>query len=279
MARALVALTVPLCAIRTQPARSGGEPAPVVSVVSAPAGTESLAAQWLEVSAPGLGVMLAAVARPLGAGPFPTVVLLHGSHGFAHEYVRLARSLARGGVLAMAVCWFSGGGGAGSRFITPISCPNAPPRPEASSAVAMQTVGVLVQAARGLPGARRDRIGLVGHSRGGGAALNYVLRKGGVHAAVLNSAGYPSQLADVAAEMTAAILILHGTADSPSDGGSAFTNVQMARDFEAALRRLGKSVETMYYEGGGHNSIFTSSTQYDDEVQRMVAFFQRHLRN
>ncbi len=143
----------------------------------------------------------------------------------------------------------------------------------------MQTVGVLVQAARGLPGARRDRIGLVGHSRGGGAALNYVLRKGGVHAAVLNSAGYPSQLADVAAEMTAAILILHGTADSPSDGGSAFTNVQMARDFEAALRRLGKSVETMYYEGGGHNSIFTSSTQYDDEVQRMVAFFQRHLRN
>lgn len=143
----------------------------------------------------------------------------------------------------------------------------------------MQTVGALVQAARGLPAARRDRIGLVGHSRGAGAALHYVLRGGSVQAAVLNSAGYPSQLADLAAEMSASILILHGTADGPADVGSAFTNVQMARDFEAVLRRLGKSVETTYYEGGGHNSIFTSSTQYDDEVQRMIAFFQRHLRN
>lgn len=30
------------------------------------------------------------------------------------------------------------------------------------------------------------------------------------------------------------ILILHGAADSPADGGSIVTNVQMARDFEAA---------------------------------------------
>jgi hypothetical protein len=28
---------------------------------------------------------------------------------------------------------------------------------------------------------------------------------------------------------------------------------------------------------GGHNSIFTSSTQHDDEVQRIVAFLHRHL--
>jgi dipeptidyl aminopeptidase/acylaminoacyl peptidase len=142
----------------------------------------------------------------------------------------------------------------------------------------MQTVGALVQAARGVPGARSDRIGLVGHSRGGGAALNYVLRQAGVQAVVLNSAGYPSQLADLVAELSASILILHGTADNPADGGSPLTNVQMARDFEAVLRRHGKSVEAMYYEGGGHNSIFTSSTQYDDEVQRIVAFLQRHLR-
>jgi hypothetical protein len=44
----------------------------------------------------------------------------------------------------------------------------------------------------------------------------------------------------------------------------------MARDFEAALRRVGKPVEAMYYEGAGHNGIFTSSTQRDDEVQRIV---------
>ena len=71
--------------------------------------------------------------------------------------------------------------------------------------------------------------------------------------------------------------MLHGTADSPDDGGSAATNIQMARDFEAALRMAGKPVEAVYYEGGRHNSIFTSSTQRHDEIQQMLAFLFRHL--
>jgi carboxymethylenebutenolidase len=221
--------------------------------------------------------MLAAVARPSGAGPFPTVLLLHGSHGFAQEYVRLAQDLADGGLLAMAACWFQGGGGTGARFITPISCPEAPPMPTPSNPEAMQTVGSLVQAARTLPGARPDRIGLFGHSRGGGVTLNYIIQVGDVQAAVLNSSGYPSQMAGRVSQVKAPILMLHGTADSPEDGGAAVTNVQMARDFEAALRAAGKPVEAMYYEGGRHNDIFMNSAQYRAEVQQMLAFFLRYL--
>ena len=52
--------------------------------------------------------------------------------------------------------------------------------------------------------------------------------------------------------------MLHGTADSPADGGVAVTNIQMARDFEAKLRAAGKPVEAVYYEGGRHNDIFAS---------------------
>ena len=261
-----------------QTTQGGLGTSPVVSVAGAPPGTEALAVQWVQVAVLGGGVMLAAVARPSGAGPFPTVLLLHGSHGFAQEYVRLAQDLADGGLLAMAACWFQGGGGAGARFITPISCPEAPPMPDPSSPEAMQTVGSLVQAARTLPGARPDRIGLFGHSRGGRVTLNYILQVGNVQAAVLNSSGYPSQLADLASQAKAPILMLHGTADSPADGGAAATNIQMARDFEAALRAAGKPVEVVYYEGGRHNDIFTSSTQYHDEVQRMLAFLLRYLR-
>jgi dipeptidyl aminopeptidase/acylaminoacyl peptidase len=190
--------------------------------------------------------------------------------------VRLARDLAGGGLLAVAACWFQGSAGSGVRFVTPIGCPEAPPLTNASSPEALQTLDVLVQAVRALPGARPDRIGLFGHSRGGGPILNYVVRGGNVQAAVLNSVGYPDSLST---QVTAPILILHGTEDSPADGGVAVTNVRMAREFEAKLRSAGKPVEAVYYEGGRHNDIFSSPTQYRDEVQRMLTFLLRNLRD
>ncbi len=233
---------------------------PVVSAASAPPGTDALSVQWVKVSAPGVGVMFAAVARPAGVGPFPTVLLLHGTHGLAQQYVQLAQEFANGGLLAVAACWFSGGGGAGSRFVTPpIACPDAPPMPMATAPEALRIVDALVKATRALPTARADRLGLFGHSRGAGAALHYIQQASDVQAAVLDSSGYADEF--VAANVRVPIMILHGTADGPANGGSAFTTVQRARDFEATLRRVGKPVEAKYYEGGEHNGIFTNSTQ------------------
>jgi dipeptidyl aminopeptidase/acylaminoacyl peptidase len=151
--------------------------------------------------------------------------------------------------------------------------------PGASSPEATRVVDALVHAARTLPGARPDRIGLFGHSRGAGAVLTYILRVRPVQAAVLNSGGYPSQLADSSAHLATPVLMLHGTADSPADGGVAATNIQMARDFEATLRAAGKPVEAVYYEGGRHNGLFSDETQYRDELRQILAFLLRHLRD
>jgi dienelactone hydrolase len=252
---------------------------PGISRVSAPAGTESLGVEWVKVAAPGRQVLLAAVAHPPGKGPFPAVLLLHGSHGFAPEYVRLAQELSRGGVIAVAPCWFAGGGGAGAAAVSPpIACPEAPPMPDATSPEAMRTVDALVEAVRGLPGVRPDRVALFGHSRGGGATLHYVATTGRVQAAILDSSGYPDPLADLASRIRVPMLILHGLADAPPTGGGAFTSVQRAQDFEKTLRASGRTVEARYYEGGEHNGIFTDPRQHADEVQRMVAFLNRHLR-
>lgn len=250
---------------------------PIISAVDVPFGAERLAADWIKVNVSGLGVSLAAVTRPAGAGPWPAVLILHGTHGFAQEYVRLATDLSRAGLLAVAACWFRGGSGEGARFISPIACPNAPPRPDPLSEDALRTVSTLVRAVRILPDVLPDALGIFGHSRGGGATLNYILRKADVQAAVLNSARYPDELRAHASELEVPLLILHGTADSQVDGGTEFTKVEMARDFEKRLIAAGKSVEAVYYEAGRHNDVFESAAQYFDEVQRTAAFLQRKL--
>lgn len=150
--------------------------------------------------------------------------------------------------------------------------------PNASDPAALRIVDVIVNAVRTLPGVRANRIGLFGHSRGAGTALNYVSgTTSDVQAVVLNSGGYPSEVAARAREVKAPVLILHGVADGPADGGGPVTDVQMARQFEAALRRAGRPVEAKYYDGAGHNGIFANPSQYDDEVRRMTAFLVHHL--
>jgi len=124
---------------------------------------------------------------------------------------------------------------------------------------------------------RADRVALFGHSRGGGAASYYLLEVRDVRAAILNSTGYPDDLAERASQIETPILMLHGFHNDPADGGSAISNVEKARNFEAALRRAGKTVEVMYYKVGAHNSIFTSPAQYHDEVQRMLKFLRSYL--
>jgi len=242
---------------------------------SPPPGVDTAKVKWITVARPNLGVMLAAVATPSGRGPFTTVIILHGSHGFAREYVQLAAALADRGVQAIAPCWFSGSsGGKGSRFVTPIPCPGAPAIPTASSPQTLDTIDVLLEAADQLPGTRPDRIALFGHSRGGGAALNYILNRSGIYAAILNSAGYPPEVTSAAAQVQAPILLLHGTADDPADGGSPMTSVAMARNFEAAVRHARKPIEAHYYDAAGHNAIFTSKSQRTDVVQRIIKFLQ-----
>jgi alpha-beta hydrolase superfamily lysophospholipase len=172
--------------------------------------------------------------------------------------------------------------GAGTAYVTPIECAGGPPFVDTPGLerfrVARKSVKTLVEAVRALPDVRENQVALFGHSRGGGAALDYVLlHTGTVKAAVLNSAGYPPEVTARASDVDVPILLMHGTADSPTGGGSAFTNVTMARAFEAALRNAGKVVEAVYYEGGGHETIFTARTQYEDALERMTTFLRHRL--
>jgi dienelactone hydrolase len=246
--------------------------APLLTATTEPPGADGLAVQWFEVRAE-VGTMRAAVARPDGRGPFPTVVLLHGTHGFAREYVEIAEALARKGVLAIAPCWFAGGSGAGAGVVTPIACPDAPPMPAAASPESRRTVDALLAAVRALPDARADAVVLFGQSRGAGTALHAMLDGASVQAVVLNASGYPPAVVDRARSATRPVLILHGAQDGPSTpGGSEMTTAAKARAFEAALRKAGRPVDAHYYERGTHTSLFTDAAQRADSVDRIAEF-------
>ena len=225
------------------------------------------------------GVVRIAVARPDGKGPFPAVLILHGTHGFAEEYVQLARDLALNGVLSFAACWFDRGTGAGQRFVHPIPCDGAPRLVDAPGLdrfrVSRNTIDGLVTKLRKSPEIRSGKLALFGHSRGGGAALDYASSHPTVVSAlVLNSTGYPDEVIARSTALRTPVLIMHGQADNPRDGGSAMTDVARARRFEAALRKGESLVESKYYSGG-HNAIFTDSVQYRDAVRRIADFLSR----
>jgi dienelactone hydrolase len=244
-----------------------------VTATEKPVGTEAMPVTWVRVAVPDLGVMRAAVARPSGTGPFPAVLLLHGTHGFSRQYVEWAHDLTSGGFIVVAACWFAGGGGADANNVTPIPCPEIPPLGSGEYPGAVQLVDALVQATRTLPGVRADRLALVGHSRGAGATQQYLLSNGNVQAAVLHSSGYALRPWRRADEFSVPLLIMHGTADAFGKN----TQVALAREFEMSLRANNKTVETAYCDGCGHNTFFTDSTQRADELKKMITFLRRHL--
>jgi acetyl esterase/lipase len=84
---------------------------------------------------------------------------------------------------------------------------------------------------------------------------------------------------DLIPPVTASFLILHGAGDTAADGGSPFQTPDRARHFEAALRDAGKQVRAVYYEGAGHNGIFSNSEQFEAVIAETASLVMRLARD
>jgi dipeptidyl aminopeptidase/acylaminoacyl peptidase len=125
-------------------------------------------------------------------------------------------------------------------------------------------------------GARADRIGLFGISRGGYAALWAASTGAGVQAVVVDAPTHspainphPASTLDVLAGLAAPLLMMHGTADKEIP-------VDQSRGYEQAALALGKPLVAVYFEGVGHMPTLIKESQAEAR-QRGIAFLREHL--
>ena len=243
-----------------------------MSPIAAPAGFEVPRADWFKLNGSNGHRSVMAVLRPQGSGPFPVVVVLHGADGLAGRYLSVADDLARAGFLVVAGCWQAGEAKTPGNTL----CEEASPQTAWIADPAANSGKDLIAAARSLPDARADRIGLYGMSRGGHAALWAASTGAGVQAVVADAPAHrpaitpaPPSTLDVVDRLDAPLLILHGSSDN-------VIPVAQSQEYERAARALGKSISVVYFDGIGHIASVQPGSQAEAR-QRAIAFFREKL--
>jgi dienelactone hydrolase len=207
---------------------------------------------------------------PQAPGPFPAVVLLHGSEGGTDSTRLIANELAHAGYLALALCYFE--------------CPGTP---EALHNINIETVMEAVDYLMARSDVRPEAVGLVGYSRGAELALvvgsldpdvravvsamgspwiNPGLPKVGSGEAWLYQ-GKPPPFAVIPVEhINGPVLLLHGEQDR-------LWPVAYSYMIADRLEAHSHSYELAVYSARGHDV----GLDPPDAIQRTIAFLDRAL--
>ena len=222
-------------------------------------------------------------ARPLGAGPFPGVVVIHHAPGWDEWCKEVTRKLAHHGYAAIDPNLYCREG--------PGSPDDVAARVRASGGVPDDQVMGDVQGAMSFLRAQpyaSGTIGVIGFCSGGRHTYLAACRLSGIDAAVDCWGGNvivddPTQLTekrpvapiDLTESLSAPLLGIFGNEDrSP-------TPDQVNRT-EQVLKRLGKTYEFHRYDGAGHGFFAADRPAYRPEQavdgwQRVFTFFAQYL--
>jgi dienelactone hydrolase len=229
-------------------------------------------ALWLRLEGAEGRRFLTAVFRPPGPRPLPVVVLLHGSGGLSPSILSVADEVSRAGFLVVAGCWQAAEAPTEGNRI----CAEATPMERWVADPAAHCGKELIALAGTLPGARADRVGLLGISRGGHAALWAASTGARVEAVAVDAPAHvpaidrvPPKPLVVLGGLTAPVLLLHGTADD-------VISVEQTREYEQAARALGKPVAAAYFEGAGHVTTIDPRSRAEAR-RRAIDFLREHL--
>lgn len=254
----------------------------------------------------GDGLTLSAMlARPVGGGPFPAVMINHGSDGMREEWRIWTRKLAEKGYVGLAMTYRGFPGSDGT---------------ETYGKKEVEDILLALAYLKSLPFVDKERLGMFGFSKGGFNALLASTRTRNLKAVVVWGAwadmvagyryaltqwnspsrymressarhvkiigGKPEEVPEewrirsainYVDNVTAAVLILHGGKDS-------FVPVELVAPFAEALQRKGKDVEMKVYPDQEHGLYLfappprgpVASKQTSQDVwDRMNSFFDK----
>jgi len=224
------------------------------------------------------GSLPAYYARPAGAGPFPTVLVIEEIFG-VHEYIQdTCRRLAKAGYLAVAVELYARIGD-----LSKMTDASAIIRDVISKAPDDRLLQDLDATAAWAAANRGDpaRLAVTGFCRGGRNTWMYDAHNPALKAAVawygpikgMPSPIQPTNPGDIAEKLNAPLLGLYGE----KDAGIAVADVQAAAKANAA----GKTVEIVVYPDAPHGFHADYRPSYrkadaEDGFAKMLAWFKKY---
>lgn len=229
------------------------------------------AIQATELRFPGkAGTLLAHLARPQGAGPFPAVLICHENRGINEHTRDIARRFAKAGYVGLSLDLLSREGGTEKLEAAGISGVLGNPENAPRFVEDFQSGMQYLQEQSFV---RRDRIGMTGFCFGGGITWRVAAKTPDLKAAVPFYGPHPVA-ADLAG-ITAPILAMYGANDTRINAGIEAT--------EAALKAAGKTYEKTIYPGAGHAFFNDTGQNYNadaakDAWVKMLAWFDKYLK-
>ena len=178
------------------------------------------------------------LARPVGSGPHPGVIVIHEAFGLSDHAKDVARRLAKAGFVAFAPDLLSRWGINPSITMEKLMGLLGNAKPEEI----LSDLGAAVDFLGAQPDVT-DKIGVVGFCFGGGYSLNLASVNPKISAAVCYY-GVTPQPASKMANTQAAILSHYGALDNRVNA--------TVPELEQVLTESGKTFQKYFYEGAGH---------------------------
>jgi carboxymethylenebutenolidase len=203
------------------------------------------------------------IAAPAVYGKHPAIVLLHSFNGLEPGYREMVDRMATDGFVVIAPEWQTFSQRAGD--------------PEAEAVIRSA-----VQALQARPDVDSSRLGLTGFCAGGRFTMLFLPRMKEFKAGVAwygfpDSTGNTNTTTPVShiSELTAPILIIHGSRDQPSPIGSIY-------NYSRTLDAADKYFELKVYQGEPHGFMIANGTLVrkdaaENAYQEMITFFRRKM--